>query len=144
MIDCTTCLANQQQIKELFHVCHTPEERYLKIIALGRSLPPMGSKEKTPDRIVSGCQGTVYLSTEIREGKIYFKASSEALISAGLAALLILCYNGEEPAILIKCPPTFLEELGIYTSLSPARSNGLSNMFLRMQQEAIKALSQSR
>lgn len=97
--------------------------------------------KKTSERIVSGCQSIVYLSTKMDQGKIYFNAFSEALISAGLAALLIQTYNGEDPAVLIKCPPTFLQELDITSSLSPARSNGLANIYLRMQQEALKTFT---
>ncbi len=140
MIDCTSCIANQQKIKKLFTSCRTAEERYHKIIELGKNLPPFDPKEKTSDRIVSGCQSIVYLSTKMHQGKIFFNASSEALISAGLAALLIQTYNGEDPAILIKCPPHFLQELDILSSLSPTRSNGLANIYLRMQQEAAKLI----
>lgn len=141
MTDCSSCIANQQRIKKLFSSCKTVEERYLKIIEFGKSLPPFDPNEKTSERIVSGCQSIVYLSTKMDQGKIYFNAFSEALISAGLAALLIQTYNGEDPAVLIKCPPTFLQELDITSSLSPARSNGLANIYLRMQQEALKTFT---
>lgn len=141
VINCDSCLAKQEKVKKIFHSCHIAEDRYLKIIELGRTLPLLALKERIPERIVSGCQSIVYLKTELKEGKIYFTVYSEALISTGLAALLLFCYNGEEPLVLLKCPPDFLNELGIFTSLSPARSNGLASMFLRMQQEAVKSLS---
>lgn len=141
LIICDSCLAKQEEVKKLFHSCHSAEDRYLKIIELGRDLPLLDPKERTPEKIVSGCQSIVYLKAGLKEEKIYFTVYSEALISTGLAALLLLCYNGEEPLVLIKCPPQFLNELGIFASLSPARSNGLASMFLRMQQEAVKNLS---
>lgn len=129
--------AKQQKIKEIFSPCRTSEERYYKIIELGKSLPPMNPEEKTDRYLVPGCQSLVYLRSDYVEKKIYFKAFSEALITSGLVALLILAYSGEEPNILFTQPPTFLNELGILASLSPARSNGLSNIYLRMQQEAM-------
>lgn len=127
-------------VKTLFQFCSTPEEKYQKIIELGRQLPPMPEEYRTGEHIVQGCQSIVYLYSEINEGKVLFYAHSEALISAGLAALLIKAYSGLSPKEILKSKPTFLEELQISGSLSPSRSNGLANMFLRMQQDAVKFL----
>ena len=77
----------------------------------------------------------MYLYTNSSEGKIVFQGSSDALISQGLAALLIRIYSGESPETILKCPPNFLEELGIPASLSPNRANGLYSLHLRMKQK---------
>ena len=127
-------------LKNLFIHCRTGQDRYQKIIELGRELPPMAPEHKTEENIVRGCQSIVYLSSEMVDGKIYFTAYSEALISAGLAAILIRAYSGQSPEMVLKTKPIFLEELQIIGSLSPSRSNGLANMFLRMQQDALKFL----
>jgi cysteine desulfuration protein SufE len=127
-------------LKNLFIHCRTGQDRYQKIIELGRDLPPMAPEEKIEENIVKGCQSIVYLSSEVIDGKIYFTAHSEALISSGLAAILIRAYSGQAPEVVLKIKPTFLEELQILGSLSPSRSNGLANMFLRMQQDALKFL----
>ncbi len=140
-MDFTSCLEKQQKIKELFTSCQTSEERYFKLIELGKALPPLDPRYKTEENLVSGCQSQVFLHTYIKDGLIYFEAASEALISAGLVALLIQIYSGQPPEALFKCPPTFLNELGIYASLSPARSNGLAQIYLRMQKEALSFLS---
>jgi len=128
-------------MKNLFKNCLSAEDRYQKIIELGRSLPSMGANHKIPENTVQGCQSITYLYTELKDGKLYFTASSDALISAGLAALLIHAYNGYPPEALIKEKPLFLEELGISSSLTPSRSNGVHSMFLRMQKDALKFLT---
>lgn len=128
------------EVKNLFQDCHTQQDRYRRIIELGRELAPMEDEYREEKNIIKGCQSIVYLYSDLSEGKIFFRASSEALISAGLAALLIKAYNGHPPEIILKLKPTFLEELQIPGSLSPSRSNGLANMFLRMQQDALKFL----
>lgn len=135
-----SCLSKQQKIKEVFAGCSTPQMKYEKIIELGRNLPPYPADLKTPGRLVKGCQSQMYLFTSFSEGKILFQSYSEALISAGLAALLLAVYNDEPPETILSCPPDFLEELGIHGSLSPSRSNGLSSLFLRMKQEALNFL----
>lgn len=128
------------EVKNLFINCLNQQDRYQKIIELGRELSPLHPDYQTEANIVKGCQSIVYLHSEIDDGKMYFSASSEALVSAGLAALLIKAYNGHSPEFVLKSKPTFLEELQIFSSLSPSRSNGLANMFLRMQQDALKFL----
>lgn len=134
-----SCLKKQQILKERFLGC-SQEQKYEKIIELGRSLPKMKESEKIPENIVKGCQSIVYLSSELLEGKLKFSASSDALISSGLAMLLIQIYDEEPPETVLQCPPLFLDELGIHASLTPGRSNGLSNIYLRMKQEALKFL----
>jgi cysteine desulfuration protein SufE len=141
MTDCTSCLQKQEELKNLFKSSQTPEEQYLRIIDLGKTLPEFPREEKIEQNLVTGCQSLLYVTARHNEGKIFFKCFSEALISAGLAALLLRVYNGEEPLVLIKCPPHFLQTLGISASLSPSRSNGVASLFLRMQQEAIKIIN---
>lgn len=135
-----SCLNKQNQIKSLFSDCLTEEERYKKIIELGRELPSFPESQRLPENIVQGCQSTVYLSSMFNDGVIFFEAKADALISAGLAALLIRVYSGEPPEVILKCPPVYLEELGVNASLTPSRSNGLYSMHLRMKQDALKWL----
>lgn len=138
-----SCLHKQTLAKKIFESCATSEKKYQKIIELGKNLPPYPSSDKTPEYLVKGCQSTMYLRPYLKETKMYFEVHSEALISAGLAALLLSVYQGEFPEVILKCPPLFLEEIGLYAALSPSRSSGLSSLFLRMKQEALKALTKS-
>lgn len=130
-----------ESIKAKFSLYSSPEERYAGLIEMGRRLPPFPEIYKTPEKIVRGCQSTLYLHARLKEGKIFFEAHSEALISAGLAALLIAAYSGLSPEEVLKCPPDFLSEIGIAGSLSPNRSNGLAHIHLRMKQEALSCFS---
>jgi cysteine desulfuration protein SufE len=128
------CLEKQNQIKKIFVDCPSKESRYQKIIELGTKLPSLNPAAKIDANLVPGCQSIMYLETIFRDGKIYFNADSEALISKGLAALLIFVYSGQPPEALLRCPPTFLSEIGLQNSLSPARSNGLASLYLKMAQ----------
>lgn len=138
-----TCQAKQNEVKALFSASPSETEKYEKIIALGRSLPKMDPQYKVPANIVKGCQSTVYLHAAMREGKVFYEIESDALISSGLAAILLLVYNGETPETILKCPPAYLEELGISASLTPNRANGLYSIHLRMKQEALQLLLKS-
>jgi len=128
------------EIRKAFSSLKTPEERYNFLIDLGRKLPTYPDALKIPENLVPGCQSLLYLATTLRDGKMHFQAHSDALISKGLAALLLWAYDGCSPEELLKNPPSFLQELGIFASLSPSRSNGLAQIYRRMQQEAVKNL----
>ena len=139
-----SCLAKQRNLKQMFALCKTSEEKYQKIINLGKSLPPFPEDLKLKEFLVPGCQSAMYLHASLSEDqKILFIVDSEALISKGLAALLISIYNEEPPEVLLTCPPSCLEEIGIRAHLSPSRSNGLSSIYLKMRQTALSFLKTS-
>lgn len=135
-----SCLEKQQYIKEIFLACPSEEAKYEKIIELGRQQPSLTPAYKIPENLVKGCQSQMYLHSYLSDNQIIFEAESDALISAGLAALLIKVYSGETPEVILKCPPTYLDEIGLSSSLTPNRANGLYSMHLRMKQEALKML----
>lgn len=136
----SSCLIKQERIKKNFAACKATGEIYEKIIELGRLLAPFPEEWKTAEHLVSGCQSQVYLYSELVEGKVRFLVGADALISAGLAALLLAVYNDESPEAVLGCPPTFLESLGIPAALTPGRSHGLASIHLRMKQEALRFL----
>jgi cysteine desulfuration protein SufE len=135
-----SCLEKQQKVKNIFLACPSEEAKYEKIIELGKKQKGIGKENKNPENLVKGCQSQMYLHSYWSGNNIIFEAESDALISAGLASLLIEVYSDETPEAIIKCPPTYLEELGITASLTPNRASGLFNLHLRMKQDALKRL----
>jgi len=136
-----SCLNKQENLKELFLSLNTPEERYEKVIAMGRALPPFPKEDQTEENRVNGCQSTLFLKIALRNGKMEILTSSDALISSGLAALLVAIYQDEPPEALLRCPPLFLKEIGILEALSPSRSNGLRSVYQKMQQDVVKLVA---
>ncbi len=137
-----TFFEKQNRIKELFVPCKTKEQIYKKIIEIGKNNPEMSSAYQIEENQVTGCQSLMYLSTSSQNGLMRFQVKSDAMISNGLAALLILAYNGEKPDVVLQNPPKFLEELLILPSLSPGRSNGVLSLYLKMKQESLKVFVQ--
>ncbi|HSW72403.1 MAG TPA: SufE family protein [Chlamydiales bacterium] len=138
-----TLLEKISLLKAQFASCKSKEEIYGKIMELGKQLKALGPEDKIPSNLVSGCQSIMYLKSSFQNGKMFFEADSNALISAGLAFLLIFVYSGQSPETILLKPPQFLNEMGIYSSLSLNRANGLMNIFLKMKQEAVKSLSKA-
>lgn len=127
-------------IKSLFQPCKDQASHYEQIIQMGTWLPEY-KKSRDSSSLVEGCQSKLYLVSELNpDSTITFYADSDALITRGLVWLMLSVYNGERPEIILKHQPTFLSELGIFASLSPSRSNGLSSLHLQMKKLALNYL----
>ena len=135
-----SCIKKQNDLKLLFHGLSTQEEKYEKIIELGRAAPSLSDADKIEENLVDGCQSIMYLKTTFNGERVTFQTESEALISSGLGVLLTCVYSGETPETILKCPPTYLDEIGISSAISPNRASGLYSLHLKMKQEAIKCL----
>jgi cysteine desulfuration protein SufE len=135
-----TCETKQEELKKLFDACSNQQDRYELIITLGKKLPSMNPLHKIEKNLVAGCQSRLYVHAVFSENKLLFEADSDALISKGLAAILLFLYNGEAPEIILKNPPTILAELNIFKEISPVRAQGLKSLYLKMQKIALDSL----
>lgn len=129
----TTIEDIQQDIIDEFSVFDDWMDKYQLIIDLGSSLPPLDSAFKTDDNLIDGCQSRVWLHARSEEGRIWFGADSDAIITKGLIALLIRVWSGQTPADILASEPHFIADIGLSEHLSPTRSNGLLSMVKRMR-----------
>ena len=119
----------QEEIVAQFSSISSWEDRYKKIIALGKELSPIPEKYQTEDYLVKGCQSQVWMHAEMNEqGGMDLMGDSDAMIVKGLVALLLKAYSGLPPQEITQNPPTFIEELGFQEYLSPSRANGFLSM----------------
>lgn len=114
------------------------EDRYRKIIEMGKDLSPLNEAYRTDDLKVRGCQSQVWLHAEKRaDGRLYFTADSDALIVKGLVAILLMAYSEKTPEEILEFKSDFVKELGLDTHLSPSRANGLFAMIRQIQYYAL-------
>ncbi len=111
-------------------------DKYEYIIELGKNLPMIAESGKTDDHLIKGCQSRVWLETEYRDGKLYFTADSDAIITKGIISLLIRVYDGRTPEEILASDDNFIREIGLMENLSPTRANGLVSMLERIRYEA--------
>jgi cysteine desulfuration protein SufE len=123
----------QERIIKEFKVLGDWQERYKHIIKLGQKLDPLEDEHKKDENLVRGCQSQVWLIAELQDGKVIFKADSDAAITKGLVALMVGFYSGEDPDTIIATKPGFIEKIGMQEHLSPTRSNGLASMVKLMK-----------
>jgi len=103
-------------------------DKYNYLIEMGRSIPLIDETQKTDSNLIVGCQSRVWLSSEYKDGIIYFTADSDAVITKGIAYLLIRVFSGHTPDEIVAAETTFLDQIGLKEHLSPTRSNGLVSM----------------
>lgn len=116
------------------------EQKYAHLIDLGRSLPLISEDERTDDRLVKGCQSRVWLKAEMEDGRMVYRADSDAIITKGMIALMVRVLSGQKPEDIVKAELGFVDQIGLKEHLSPTRANGLLSMINRMKQEAVKWL----
>ena len=113
-------------------------DKYEYLIELGKGLEAFPEEKKTEDRLIKGCQSRVWLDAQLKDGRLYFHADSDAIITRGIISLLIGVYSGETPEAIAADDFAFVAEIGLKDNLSPTRANGLVSMI-----ETIKKLAEN-
>jgi cysteine desulfuration protein SufE len=109
------------------------EDRYKKIIEMGKKLPKMEESFKVDSNLIKGCQSQVWLHSELNSlGQVLLQADSDALIVKGLVSIILHVYNTAMPNEILSTPPEFMKTLGLETHLSPSRANGLRAMIQKI------------
>ena len=131
-----TLKEKQQEIIDDFSMYEEWLDKYEYLIELGKSLEGLPDEKKTEDRLIKGCQSRVWLDCEIRDGKLFFDADSDAVITRGIIAMLISVYSGRTPEEILQDDFSFLNALGLKENLSPTRANGLVSMIATIRAKA--------
>ena len=79
----------------------------------------------------------MWVDARIEQGKVFFSADSDAIITKGIIALLIRVMNGRTPSEIIDMDLYFIDAIGLGENLSPTRSNGLLAMIKQMKMYAL-------
>ena len=118
----------KQEVIEDFSVYDEWLDKYEYLIELGKTLEAYPEEEKTEDKLIKGCQSRVWLDYELKDGKLYFRADSDAIITKGIISLLLSVYSGRTPSEIAADDFDFVEKIGLKENLSPTRANGLVSM----------------
>lgn len=126
---------NQQQdaIIEEFSFFTEWTEKYEYIIQLGKELPLIEEQFKVDENLIKGCQSRVWLHADYKEGKLFFTADSDALITKGLVSMVVRVLSGQSPRDIAQAEIYFIDAIGLKSHLSLTRSNGLLSMLKQMK-----------
>jgi cysteine desulfuration protein SufE len=129
--------ATENEIVEEFALFDSWDDKYEYIIDLGKKLPALEDQYKLDDNRVRGCQSTVWLVSDYRDGKILFKADSDSVIVKGLISMLIRVLSGHTTDEILEAKLDFINKIGMNTHLAQTRSNGLLSMVKQMKNFAV-------
>ena len=118
----------QDSIIEDFSVFDNWMDKYQYIMELGKELEALPDNQKKEEYLVNGCQSKVWVIPEYKDGKLFFKADSDAFITKGIVALLLKVFNEKTPDEILNTELYFIKELGLSEHLSMNRANGLNGM----------------
>ena len=111
-------------------------DRYEYLIELGKALNEYPESLKTDDRLIKGCQSRVWLDSKVEDGKIFFNADSDAIITKGIISLFIRIYSGRTPEEILSSDFSVVDRIGLKENLSPTRANGLVSMIAKIRETA--------
>lgn len=126
----------EDQIVEEFAVFDDWLDKYEYLIELGKGMPVAVEADKTDDNLIKGCQSRVWLETKFTDGKLWFTADSDAIITKGMISLLVRVFNGQSPESILSAKLDFIDTIGLRENLSPTRAGGLVAMIERIRHDA--------
>ena len=126
----------ENEIIEEFSLFDDWLDKYEYIIELGKNLTDYPEDRKTDDRLVKGCQSRVWIDFEMKEGRIFFNADSDAIITKGIISLLVRVYSGRTSEEILSSDFSIVEQIGLKENLSPTRANGLVSMIQMIREIA--------
>lgn len=132
----------QEAIIEEFSLFDEWLDKYDYLIELSDTLPAIASEHRTEQYVIKGCQSRVWVDARIEEGKMFYSADSDAIITKGIIALLVRVMNGRTPQEILNLDLYFIDAIGLSENLSPTRSNGLVAMIKQMKMYALAFNSQ--
>lgn len=127
----------QEEIIEEFSVFDEWLDKYEYLIELGNELQPMEQAHRDEQHLIEGCQSRLWLDAKLEDGRVYYSADSDAIITKGIVALLIRVLNGRAPQEIVDIELYFIDRIGLRENLSPTRANGLLSMVKQMKLYAL-------
>jgi cysteine desulfuration protein SufE len=127
----------EKEIVEEFALFDSWDDKYEYIIDLGKKLAPLAQEHKLDENKIKGCQSTVWMVANYRDGRVFFEADSDAIIVKGLVSMLIRVLSGQTPDAIIETPLAFIQQIGMTSHLAQTRSNGLLSMVKQMKNYAL-------
>ena len=115
-------------------------DKYEYLIDLGKKLEAFPEEAKVDKKLIKGCQSRVWLDWKLQDGRLWFTADSDAIITKGIISLLIGVYSGRTPGEIAADDFAFIDEIGLKDNLSPTRSNGLVSMIATIRSVAAQNL----
>ena len=123
----------QEEIIEEFAMFDDWMQKYDYLIELSKDIPLISEEYRLNENLIKGCQSKVWLHARQIDGKVIYTADSDAIITKGIAALLIRVLSEQKAEDILENEMYFIDAIGLKEHLSMTRSNGLVSMIKQMK-----------
>ena len=123
----------QEEIIEEFAMFDDWIQKYDYLIELSKDIPLISEEYRLNENLIKGCQSKVWLHAREIDGKLIYTADSDAIITKGIAALLIRVLSEQKAEDILENEMYFIDAIGLNEHLSMTRSNGLVSMIKQMK-----------
>lgn len=123
----------QEEIIEEFAMFDDWMQKYDYLIELSKDIPLVSEEYRLNENLIKGCQSKVWLHARQIDGKVIYTADSDAIITKGIAALLIRVLSEQKAEDILENEMYFIDAIGLNEHLSMTRSNGLVSMIKQMK-----------
>ena len=123
----------QEEIIEEFAMFDDWMQKYDYLIELSKDIPLISEEYRLNENLIKGCQSKVWLHARQVDGKVRYTADSDAIITKGIAALLIRVLSDQKAEDILDNEMYFIDAIGLKEHLSMTRSNGLVLMIKQMK-----------
>lgn len=132
----------EEEIIDEFSLFDAWDEKYEYIIDMGKKLKPLEAGHKKDENKIKGCQSSVWMVSEFNEGRVFYRAESDAVIVKGLVSMLIRVLSNHTPKEILEAKLDFIDKIGMKQHLAQTRSNGLLSMVKQMKLDAMVYMAQ--
>ena len=123
----------QEEIIEEFAMFDDWMQKYDYLIELSKDIPLISEEYRLNENLIKGCQSKVWLHARQIDGKVIYTADSDAIITKGIAALLIRVLSEQKAEDILENEMYFIDAIGLKEHLSMTRSNGLVAMIKQIK-----------
>ena len=123
----------QEEIIEEFAMFDDWMQKYDYLIELSKDIPLISEEYRLNENLIKGCQSKVWLHARQIDRKVIYTADSDAIITKGIAALLIRVLSQQKAEDILENEMYFIDAIGLKEHLSMTRSNGLVSMIKQMK-----------
>ncbi len=112
--------------------------QYQCLLELTADMKKMSEDEKNDNTLIAGCQAKLWVSTQYRDGLVYVKADSEALIVKGIVAVIVALFDERTPEEIVESRIDFIERTAIREQISTDRFQGMQTVIRRIRDFALE------
>ena len=133
----TIAAIQEEIIEEFVTLAEDVELSLYYLIDQGEKLPPLLSTGQKDQYLIKGCQAKVWLLSDVRDERVYYRAQSDAAVTRGLVSLLLRIFSGQRPSDILQAELFFPSRIQMQRFIGTQRTGGFAQMLTQIKRYAL-------